>query len=409
MKALWCSNHPESASGYGSQTRQVGRRLLAAGHDVVFQCNWGQAGMITRWEGALVLGQGKDRYSRDVIAESYRRFNRDWAITLYDGWVYDEGAGEKNDPFRDAQAAGWLPVDHQPVPPTVVSWAQRHFTIAMSRFGQREFQNAGVDARYIPHAVEPVFRPTPELPNRPTSFRAMHRIPEDAFLVHIVAANVGTRHHDRKSWAEMLRAFSMFAKRHDDVFLYLHTQPMGPEGVPLPVLVAGLEMSDRVRWADEWALIMGAVSDADMAWMYSAGDVLLATSRGEGFCVPLIEAQACGLPVIVSDFTAQPELVGAGWKVPVAREFDWKHGADYGIPVVPEIAACLEDAYNRRGNEQIRIDAMNKAAEYGADLVFDQYWKPVLAEMEAKGTALAKPLAPSRAVRRASKKKGRAA
>jgi glycosyltransferase involved in cell wall biosynthesis len=65
-------------------------------------------------------------------------------------------------------------------------------------------------------------------------------------------------------------------------------------------------------WVDQYAYRLGAPAEV-MAATYSAMDVLLAPSHGEGFCVPLIEAQACGTPVIATDFSAQPELVGAGW------------------------------------------------------------------------------------------------
>jgi glycosyltransferase involved in cell wall biosynthesis len=44
-------------------------------------------------------------------------------------------------------------------------------------------------------------------------------------------------------------------------------------------------------------------------------DVMLATSYGEGFGIPTIEALACGTPVIVSEFAASTELLGDVWLV----------------------------------------------------------------------------------------------
>lgn len=408
MKLLWISNHPESNSGYGTQTRQAGRRIKAAGHDVAFLANFGQAGMVTNWEGSLVLGTGIDRYSRDIIAESHRRLHRDWAINLYDAWVYDMGKGAANDPFDGLRVAGWLPVDHYPAPPTVTEWARRHYTIAMSQFGLEQFRNADIDARYVPHALEPAYRPTPLVEQAQQPFRDLIGIPKDAFLVGIVAANIGTIHYDRKGWSENLQAFAHFAKKHPDVYLYIHTAQLGPEGVPLPTGLKTLpDTEGRVRWVDQWAYQQGTISNSDMAAIYTSMDVLLACSRGEGFGLPVIEAQACGVPVIVSNWTAQPELVGGGWKVPVQPELDFKHMAYYGIPMVGDIVAALEEAYDKRGDETLRNLALAKGAEYDADAVFERYWVPVLAEMEAQ--LAEEPPKPRNLAIRPTKKRRRAA
>ncbi len=399
MKLLWISNHPETQSGYGTQTRQVGKRLKAAGHDLVFLANHGQAGMVTSWEGSLVLGTGIDRYSRDILGESHRRLGRDWSISLYDAWVYDMGKGPAADPFNAIPAAGWLPVDHWPVPPTVLPWASRHYTIAMSKFGVEQFANNGVEARYVPHGIEPEYRPTPVVPGMDKSFRQLIGVPDDAFLVAIVAANIGTLHYDRKGWSEMLQGFAHLAAKHDDAFLYIHTARLGPEGVPLDVGLKTLPPTEgRVKWVDQWAYQQGTITNADMAAIYSSADVTLATSRGEGFglCVP--ESMACGTPVIVSNWTAQLEHLGVdvwdaekpgfrryptGWAVDVQPELDFKHMAYFGVPRIDQIVTALEEAYAKRGDQAMRDACVAEAAKYDADAVFERYWRPVLAEMEA--------------------------
>jgi glycosyltransferase involved in cell wall biosynthesis len=55
---------------------------------------------------------------------------------------------------------------------------------------------------------------------------------------------------------------------------------------------------------------LGYIKDEDMPDLYSACDVFLAPSKAEGFGLPLLEAMACGCPVIASDATSHPEIVG---------------------------------------------------------------------------------------------------
>lgn len=54
------------------------------------------------------------------------------------------------------------------------------------------------------------------------------------------------------------------------------------------------------------------VSDAELAYHYKNAAFFAATSLHEGFCLPLIEAQACGTPVIASNCSALPEVAGDG-------------------------------------------------------------------------------------------------
>lgn len=56
----------------------------------------------------------------------------------------------------------------------------------------------------------------------------------------------------------------------------------------------------------------GIVTDNTLAMLYSACDAFLMPSKAEGFCLPAVEAMACGCPVIASDITALPEVVGCG-------------------------------------------------------------------------------------------------
>jgi glycosyltransferase involved in cell wall biosynthesis len=404
VKVLWISNAPWAPSGYGSQTRQVGLRVAKAGYEIEFVANDGTRGD-QQWNDLLVRGSsGVDRYSRDSIMEDFQRSEADWVISLYDAWVYTQGM---KDPFEDMpRMAGWIPIDHFPVPHALYGWlSNNHMAIAMSRFGfdrltelSSGFKSIGrrpFEVRYAPHAVDDVFRPVE------TDFRDTIDVPDDAFLIGIVAANTDTLNYDRKGFSDMACALSEFMGRHSDVYLYLHTVQTAFGSMDLPALLAATVMpDDRLRWVDQYALKKHTINDEHMAQIYSSFDLLCATSRGEGFGLPVIEAQACGVPVIASNWTAQAELIGdtwdggkrgnqehpSGWLVKVDPDWDPKQGAFWGKPSIDAIVVGLERAYEtwRKGGWQERRDAaVAKAEGWRADAVFEKHWKPLLAEMAA--------------------------
>jgi glycosyltransferase involved in cell wall biosynthesis len=72
-------------------------------------------------------------------------------------------------------------------------------------------------------------------------------------------------------------------------------------------------LQERVRrlGADE-VVFTGHVEDDDLRAYYSAGDVFLCLSEHEGYCVPLLEAMAFGLPVIAYDAGAVAETLRGG-------------------------------------------------------------------------------------------------
>jgi glycosyltransferase involved in cell wall biosynthesis len=415
MKLLWISNAPWAASGYGSQTRQVVRRIRDAGIEIECAANDGTRGD-REWEGIRVRGSGMDRYSRDSVREDVERSGADRVLFLYDAWVFTSGW---RDPFEGLpHVYGWAPVDHYPTPLALYGWLQGgHTAIAMSRFGEMcladtsaGFRNNGMrpfPVTYAPHAVDrSVFTP------RDRRFRDAINVPQDAYLVGIVGANTGTQVYDRKGFGDMAHALGVFMAQHPDAYVYVHSHKKGHEAMDLEILFQFKGVpEDRVRWADQYELMKQTVTDEDMAFRYSALDVLLMTSRGEGFGIPAAEALACSTPVIVSNWTAQTEIVGdpfhpgrmgtlkfpAGWAVGVDPDWDPRQGADFGKPRLPAIIATLNDAYAARGDQGLRDAAYAKGAEYDADAVFAEHWKPIL-----DGMAVADQPVPLRRERRAA-------
>jgi len=378
-RIVWASNAPWTATGYGEQTQQVARRIAKAGHEIAIAANYGLEGSVMEWEGLPVYPRGLDGYSNDVIPAYAMDFGRPTGqqalvITLFDCWVF-KGAGW--DVLE--RVASWVPIDHFPAPQPVLDWLARPTVtpIAMSKFGLDTIERAGIEALYVPHAIDTtIFKPTELMTGTDGQVPAREwmGVPDDAFVIGMVSANKGP---DRKSFAESFLAAAMVMQKHPDVWLYVHTEPsQAMTGLDLRALLRATGVpEDRVKFPDNYSYRMGIPKEA-LASIYTGMDVLLQPSRGEGFGVPSIESQATGTPVIVSNATAQPELVGDGWLCEVQPQWDAPQGCWFFTPLVPSIVDNLEAAYARgRGRSQ---RAMDFAAQYDADVVFDKYWRPAL-------------------------------
>jgi glycosyltransferase involved in cell wall biosynthesis len=169
----------------------------------------------------------------------------------------------------------------------------------------------------------------------------------------------------------------VFMQRHDDVRVYLHTERHGAHtGHNLDVLIKAVGLPEgRWKFVNQWAQHMNIPNEA-MATIFTASDVLLASTYGEGFGLTTLEAAACGTVVIGNNFTCQPEMIGEGW---LTENQPWWNGpqlAWWAIPRVESILESLEEAYARgKGRSAKQIE---HAAQYDADHVFETYWKPAL-------------------------------
>lgn len=76
-------------------------------------------------------------------------------------------------------------------------------------------------------------------------------------------------------------------------------------------------LAGRVRF-------LGFVADQDLPALYSAADLFAFPSLYEGFGLPLLEAMACGVPVLTSNASSLPEVAGeAAYQLPPHDEAGW--------------------------------------------------------------------------------------
>lgn len=109
----------------------------------------------------------------------------------------------------------------------------------------------------------------------------------------------------RKNVTTLLRAFALLQARGVGATLVIAGRALGrnPHLFPdLDRLIADLELGATVRRIE--------VPHADGPLLYRACAVFAFPSRYEGFGLPPLEAMACGAPVVVSDASSLPEVVG---------------------------------------------------------------------------------------------------
>jgi glycosyltransferase involved in cell wall biosynthesis len=239
----------------------------------------------------------------------------------------------------------------------------------------------GIDNVYIPHAIETdVLKPTAKIDtaNGFRTGRQIMNVPDDAFVVGIVNANKGVS-PNRKAFGEQLLAFSIFAKDKPDAVLYLHTEKTGGMGgINFDTLIEAVGLRpDQFVFVNQYQQRMG-IPENVFAAIYTGMNVLLAATYGEGFGITVIDAQSCGTPVIVNNFSAQPELIGDGWKVGGQPLWDAAQGAWFNVPNVQDMVTALNEAYERKGDGKSDTARTFIVENYDADTVYENAWRPLL-------------------------------
>jgi teichuronic acid biosynthesis glycosyltransferase TuaC len=115
----------------------------------------------------------------------------------------------------------------------------------------------------------------------------------------------------------------------------------GPEQGALKSLAVHLGVADRVHWA-------GVVPQDELKWWYSASDALVLCSSREGWANVLLEAMACGTPVVATRIWGTPEVVST---------------PDAGVLMAQRDAASLAQAWEQLGARLPTREATRAHAE----------------------------------------------
>lgn len=339
------------------------------------------------WKGVQVFGNSFHPWAMDVIHGHSKTFKADALLTLMDLQVFEPAA------LMGTKWVAWMPLDHHNMVPAVLQNAkQADHIIAMSKHAQEQVKLSGLEADYIPCGFDAdIMKPLDR-----EQCRSELAFPMDKFMIGMVAMNKGNP--SRKAFNQTIAAFAALKAKHKDVALYLHTGDglRGYETVNLLEVLnafnlrwgyafAGDTQDLDVIFANQYGMVMGYEAQL-MAKIFNSLDVYTGVTRGEGFGIPILEAQACGTPVITGDWTAMSEIHFSGWQVmkeeaePLFTPMNaWQYDPHAGA-----IAEKMEAAYQMRGNQEYKKRAVEGAKPYNIDRIVDDYWMPVLKAIDAK-------------------------
>ena len=337
------------------------------GHEVIISSFWGLAGTVTQWNGITVLPGFGGQYCSPSLAQHAKHIGPDLVITLGDVWVLDPAV------IAALPVAHWLPSDCRPMSTAdrnVLEAAQPQ-VIAMSQFGQARFKAEGISAYYVPHGIPmDVWRPAEDR----KALREARGLDPAAFVIGVNAANNDAI---RKAAPEMMLAFAKFHQSHPDAILALHTGVHQDGGQDLEAVAENLGITDRCLVVDQYRYTSGLITPEDLCEWYSCVDVLCMTTYGEGFGLPIVEAKACGTPVITTKCSSMEELNPDGIQVDGSPFWNGVHRGWWIRPDVAGMVRAFEEAYEQR-NDVDQVKLRDSVAPYEVGVVAENHMRPVV-------------------------------
>jgi len=316
--------------GYRNQATMLARHLQKKGHEIFYMANGYSGSNLEnlKLEGGeefnyKIYGHSQNNpYFSQTMSKTLKEIKADRFIILLDTFMLFQ-TNFLNADTSPAKTFFWFPSDGGGGLPKNCENVLKKIDVpvSMSEFGQKQVKDYyGLSTKFIPHGVDPKsFYPLSQ--NEKKELRKMNGF-EDKFVIGVVARNQPRKHMDR-----VIKTMSLVAKKIPNAVLYLHLDPQDPAQslYSIPEIVKKHGIENRVIYSGMSAF--SGFPQSQMNKVYNLMDIFLLTTSGEGFGIPIIEAMACKIPVVCTDYTTTQELIkdnksGLGIRLSGVKELD---------------------------------------------------------------------------------------
>jgi glycosyltransferase involved in cell wall biosynthesis len=236
--------------------------------------------------------------------------------------------------------------------------------VTPSKWSKDGLVRAGGDPNHIavvPHGVAPeVFHPLGV--EERAALRARRGV-QNRFVFLSVGAMTAN-----KGIGSLLSAFAVIAARFPHAVLLMKGNDALYNSRRL--LEQHFKTTQTAHLADRLLYIGSACSAADMAMLYQMADAYVSPYYAEGFNMPVLEAAACGLPIIATAGGPTDEFTHASFALPVeSKMHEISQGAtsSAGLVLSPDLDHLVNQMATIITDDAYRARARTSAARYVAD------------------------------------------
>ncbi|QIZ71962.1 glycosyltransferase family 4 protein [Oxynema aestuarii] len=248
--------------------------------------------------------------------------------------------------------------------------------VTSSRWSRDGFVRSGADrdrVKVVPLGVDPTIY-QPVTPAKKREIRRKFGWEEDCFLF----LNVGVMWNERQGIDMLLKAFAAICDRHPEARLVLKGRDAIFPSRDSIVRASRQVLSERElqKIAPRLIYIGESLSCAQMAQLYQAADAYVSPYLAEGFNLPVLEAIACGLPVICTDGGPTDDFIRDEFALRIASQLKnpWREKERVFV-VMPQFDSLV--AHMERAIADAALRA--RSHDFGPRWVRDRFtWKQTI-------------------------------
>lgn len=187
------------------------------------------------------------------------------------------------------------------------------------------------------------------------SILSKYNIPENTpYILSLSSLN------KRKNLPLLIDSFIEFLEKNQDI-KDLNLVLAGPKGWMFDDIFNNINNAEKYK---DRIVLTGFIDEKDINTIYNSANIFVFPSLLEGFGLPVLEAMACGVPVISSNFTSLPEVYGDS-------------ALSFNPTKKEELVECLEKIYN---DKNFREDLIQKGLSRVKEFSWEKTTKNMINE-----------------------------